>query len=92
MTAMLHGTTDRCQPHEHLGVADRRGALNAEAVAIEQQRQVTKAEVVDVAEGSAVSAGAEIGRAVAQHNVLLPEAQMVEDALHVDNAFEPTRA
>ncbi len=34
------------QPHQHFGSADRRGAFDAETVAVEQQRQIVEAQVV----------------------------------------------
>ena len=53
----------RRQPHQHLPVVDRRGAFDAEAVAVEQQREIVEAQVIDEAERGAVAPSA---RSVAQ--------------------------
>ena len=84
-----HQPLGRREPHQHLPGVDRRGAFDAEAVAVEQQRQIVEAEVhwPSRARRGRRSPG-EIGRAIAQHHVLLAEAQMGEEALDVGDLFE----
>ena len=74
----------RRQAHQHLAGADRRRAFDAEAVAVEQPRQIVEAQVI----GKAGALAAEIGGAIAQHHVLLGKAQMREQVFDVGHLLE----
>ena len=83
-----HEPLGRRQPHQHLRVVDRRRAFDAEAIAVEQQRQVAETQMIGEAERAPVGSLVEIGRKIAQDDIALAEAQMGEQAFHVGDAFE----
>ncbi len=75
-------------PHQHLRCIDRSGALDAERVAIEEQRQIAQAHMVGKTERGTVAVLRKIRRAVAQNEIALAEAQMREQAFHVRDALQ----
>ena len=78
----------RRQPHQHLAVVERRGAFDAKAVAVEQQRRDRRSSRHWQGRAPSAPRPHEISGAIAQDYVLLAKAQMGEKVFEIGDLLE----